>query len=99
MLHPEYWSSDLSSLSSKDEVSMPRVIISHPLPLPQNHVDIWQNQYNIVKSKYKIKYFFKKGSKKKKKGTIISLATDHTQKSAPKSEVSLRELNHRFCLE
>ena len=26
----------------------------------QIHVDIWQNQYNIVKLKNKIKYIFKK---------------------------------------
>ena len=33
------------------------------------HVDIWQNQYNIVKLKNKIK-FFKKGKKIGKQGPI-----------------------------
>ena len=61
---------------------------SHPLPLPQSpkdcsihqclfccHVDIWQNQYNIVKLKNKI------NKRKKEKKISVEVAFPNTIKA------------------
>ena len=67
------------------------------LYLWQIHFDIWQNQYNIVKFKNKIK-FKKKEKKKKKKDWLVGSpwSPSDSQESSPKPQ--FKSINYLYSI-